>query len=169
MSLLGVAKIALSKCLSVGTTSVKYDFEFLEHHKSQPAGVNRTSVCDTLRNGLTSLCQSFKEKRSELRNNPLSTMVYIYAFLMYHHLTHWHYYTLIISQNYATSKTFPFQGKTRTAGATPTPSGLSIHLAPVVEAFPLYLCPPAGVHSFSGSPDCLCCTNAQTWTRQPIL
>jgi hypothetical protein len=68
----GVAKIALNKCLSVGTTSVTYDFEFLEHHKSQPGGGNRTSVCDTLRNGLTSLCQSFKKKHSEVL---LSTMV----------------------------------------------------------------------------------------------
>ena len=92
-----------------------------------------------------------------------------YAFLMYHHLTHWHYYTLIISQNYATIKIFPFQGKTQTAGATQTPSGLAIHLTPVVEALSLSLCQPAGVHSFSGSPDRLCCTNAQTWTRQPIL
>ena len=87
VSLLGVAKIALNKCLSVGTMSVTYDFEFLEHHKSQPGGGNRTSVRDTLRNGLSSLCQSFKEKHSEELNNPLSTMVCFFNVPSSHSLT----------------------------------------------------------------------------------
>ena len=71
----GVAKVALNKCLRLGTNSVTYNFGFLEHRKNQSDG--NTSMPASLRQRFSSLYQSLKKKRAELLNHPLSVMVCI--------------------------------------------------------------------------------------------